>query len=393
MTERRRLSALRSGDGAGEVTNVELFFDLVYVFAATQLSTVLVHHPSASGVIHVAVLLALVWQLWVYTTWALNYLDPNRPPARVMLLVLMLGSLVLSAALPYAFSGHGRLVAITYVSMQAGRVLFVIWMLRGEALRMVFVRILPWTLTSGTLVVVGGLLPATPRALCWALAIALDFAGATVGFAVPGLGRSATTDWTISGTHFAERCQAFVLIALGESIVVIGARLELEHPSTRNVAAFLIAFAGAVALWWIYFDRAAEDSAREIAGSADPGRLARNAFHHVHPLIVGGIIVAAAGAELVLEHLHGAADGGTAALLLGGPALFLLGHAIFKALVWRAVSWPRIAGVAVLAAGGLAARHVSGLVLAGGVLAVLVAVAAGDRVLHPVEASAAADGS
>ena len=383
MTERHRLSVLRDAEGAGRVTNVELFFDLVYVFAVTQLSTVLVHHPSATGVLHVAVLLALVWQLWVYTTWALNYLDPDRPPARVMLLLLMLGSLVLSAALPYAFAGHGRLVAFTYVSMQVGRVLFVIWTLRGEQLRMVFVRILPWTLASSAIVVAGSYLPATPRALCWAAAIAVDFAGSSVGFAVPGMGRSATTDWTISGSHFAERCQAFVLIALGESIVVIGARLELEHPSTRNVVAFAIAFAGAVALWWIYFDRAAEDSARAIATSDDPGRLARNAFHQVHPLIVGGIIVAAAGDELVLEHLHGHLEGTAAALVLGGPALFLLGHAVFKALVWRVVSWPRVAGVAVLAAGGLAARHVSGLVLAGGVLAVLVAVAAADRLGHP----------
>jgi low temperature requirement protein LtrA len=383
VTERPRLSALRSRDGAGEVTNVELFFDLVYVFAATQLSRVLVSDPGPAAMVHVAVLLALVWQIWVYTTWALNYLDPNRPPARMMLLVLMLGSLVLSAALPSAFHGHGRLVALTYVTVQAGRVLFVIWTLRGEQLRMVFVRILPWTLLSGAIVVAGSFLPATPRALCWAAAIALDFAGSAIGFAVPGLGRSATTDWTINGNHFAERCQAFVLIALGESIVVIGSRLELEHPSTRNVVAFVIAFAGAVALWWIYFDRAAEDSAREIAVSSDPGRLARNAFHHVHPLIVGGIIVAAAGDELVLEHLHGHVDGAIAALLLGGPALFLLGHAIFKAMVWRVVSWPRVAGVAGLAAGGLAAPHVSGLVLAGGVLAVLVAVAAGDRFLHP----------
>jgi low temperature requirement protein LtrA len=308
-----------------------------------------------------------------------------------MLLSLMLGSLVLSAALPYAFHGRGLLVAVTYVAMQAGRVVFVIWVLRGEALRMVFVRILPWTLTSGAVVIVGGLLPATPRAVCWALAIAVDFAGSGLGFAVPGLGRSATTDWTISGGHFAERCQAFVLIALGESIVVIGSRLELEHPSARNVIAFVIAFAGAVALWWIYFDRAAGDSARAIAASPDPGRLARNAFHHVHPLIVGGIIVAAAADELVLDHLGHPADRPTAALLLGGPALFLLGHAVFKALVWRAVSWPRLGGVVVLGAGATAAPHVSGLVLAGAVLAVLVAVAAAERMLHPVAASAAAD--
>jgi low temperature requirement protein LtrA len=391
MTERSRVSALRREDRAGHVTNVELFFDLVYVFAATQLSHLLVQHHTAVGALHAAVLLAMVWQIWVYTTWAVNYLDPDRTPARVMLVLLMLGSLVLAAAVPGAFQEHGLLVAVTYVSMQAGRVLFTIWALRGDRLQIVFLRILPWTLTSSAIVIFGATQPAGLRALCWGAAIGIDLVGAALGFFVPGLGRSATTDWTINGNHFAERCQAFVLIALGESIVVIGSRLELEHPSTRSILAFGTAFAGAVALWWIYFDRAAEDSAREIEHSDDPGRLARNAFHYVHPLIVGGIIVVAAADELVLEHLDAPADAPTAWLLLGGAALFLAGHAVFKALVWRAVSWPRVIAVVVIVAGGaLVAPHVTGLTLAAGTVVVLVAVAVADRFLHPVEAAAPA---
>jgi low temperature requirement protein LtrA len=378
-----RGSALREGDV--EVSNVELFFDLVYVFAVTQLSHLLVQHPNGGGVVHAAVLLAMVWQVWVYTTWAINYLDPNRTSARVVLVLLMLGSLVTAAAIPEAFHSRGFLFAGAYVAMQVGRVLYTLWVLRGERLQMVFVRILPWSLTSSAVVLVGAAVPDGWRAAAWAAAIAIDLVGSGIGFWVPGLGRSATTDWTISGNHFAERCQAFVLIALGESIVVIGSRLELHHPTTRNVLAFLAAFAGAVALWWIYFDRAAEDSAREIAGTHDPGRLARNAFHHVHPLIVGGIIVAAAADELVLEHLHHPADAATAWLLVGGVALFLAGHAVFKALVWRAVSWPRVIGALVVLAGGFLAHHASGLVIGVGALGVLVAVALADRVLHPAE--------
>jgi low temperature requirement protein LtrA len=388
MSDRPHVRALRREDGAGEVTNIELFFDLVYVFAVTQLSQLLVHHPDAGGIAHAAVLLAMVWQIWVYTTWAVNYLDPNRTPARAMLLLLMLGSLVLAAAIPQAFHDHGLLVAVTYVAMQAGRVLFTVWALRGERLQIVFVRILPWTLTSSAVVLLGSAAEGGLRTLAWAAAIGIDLVGASLGFFVPGLGRSATTDWTISGSHFAERCQAFVLIALGESIIVIGSRLELDHPSARNLLAFGTAFAGAVALWWIYFDRAAEDSAREIEGSPDPGRLARSAFHYVHPLIVGGIILDAAADERVLDHLDRPADTATTWLLLGGVALFLGGHALFKALVWRAASWPRLIAVLVLGAGGAVAPHVSGLALAVGTLAVLVAVAVADRYLHPVEATA-----
>jgi len=388
MSEGRpHASVLRQGDGAGEVTNIELFFDLVYVFAVTQLSELLVRHHTVAGAVQAGVLLAMVWQIWVYTTWAINYLDPNRSPARFMLVLLMLGSLVLSAALPTAFHGHGLLVATTYVAMQAGRVLFCVWVLRGEQLQIVFLRILPWTLTSSVVVLLGATTGDHMRALLWALAIVIDLVGAAFGFFVPGLGRSATTDWKISGSHFAERCQAFVLIALGESIVVIGTRLDLDHPTWRNSAAFAGAFAAAVTFWWIYFDRAADDSSRAIATSSDPGRLARSAFHYIHPLIVGGIIAAAAADELVQEHLEGHTEPATGWLVLGGTALFLAGHALFKAVVWRVASWPRIVGVIALAGGGLLAPHVTALALGFFTLAVLVAVALADRILHPVEAA------
>jgi low temperature requirement protein LtrA len=108
-------------------------------------------------------------------------------------------------------------------------------------------------------------------------------------------------DWTIEGAHFAERCQAFILIALGESIVVIGASLSgLDTVTGLVVAAFVVAFAGSAALWWIYFDRSAEASARRIAASNDPGRLGRSAYHFIHPIMIAGIIVVAAADEEVL---------------------------------------------------------------------------------------------
>jgi low temperature requirement protein LtrA len=377
-----RPTFLRSGDGADDVTNIELFFDLVYVFAVTQLSSALYHLSTIDGGVQTAVLLVMVWQIWVYTTWAVNYLDPNRTPARAMLVALMLGSLVLAAGIPYAFTHRGLLVATAYVAMQAGRALFVIVALRGERLQIVFVRILPWTITSSAVMLAGAGVDGHAREALWATSVAIDLIGAAIGFYVPGLGRSETTDWTISGSHFAERCQAFVLIALGESIIVIGSRLDVEHVDGHNVATFCTAFVGAVGLWWIYFDRAAEDSAREIETSPDPGRLARNAFHWIHPVIVGGIIVEASAGERLFALPTQRGDATFAWLLLGGIALFLGGHALFKAVVWRRPSWPRLGGIVALAALGAIAPHVTRLTLAVCSVAVIVVVAIVDRLTY-----------
>ena len=377
-----RPSLLRAGDD--RVSSLELFFDLVYVFAVTQLSHLLVSRHSWDGALQAGVLLAMVWQVWVYTTWAINYLHPGRPSVRAMMLTLMLGSLVLSAALADAFTSRGMVVALAYVAMQVGRCLFMIYALRRETLLPTFLRILPWTLLTSVIVIIGATVHDHARAGLWALAVTIDLVAAAFGFWLPGVGRSATSEWTISGSHFAERCQAFVLIALGESIVVTGTRLSaLNRPSAGALTAFVVAFAGSAGLWWLYFDRAAEDSAQVIASSSDPGRLARNAFHWIHPLIVGGIIVAAAADEVVLAHPSARGHLSTSWLVLGGVALYLAGHALFKFVVWGVISWPRVLGVAAALLLLILAPHVSALTLSTLALAVIAGVAIGDRILHP----------
>jgi low temperature requirement protein LtrA len=378
---------VRSAESAGRVTTVELFFDLVYVFAITQLADLLVHHLGLAGVTQAVVLLAMVWQVWVYTTWASNYLDPERQLVRAMLLVLMLASLVFAAALPEAFTTRGALVAAMSVGIQVGRCLFVIYALRGHTLQMAFVRILGWSAGTSVIVLLGLLAHGYVRALLWAMAVGGDLIGAAAGFYLPRLGRSATADWTISGGHFAERCQAFVLIALGESIVVIGTTLaDAEQLGAALVGAFVVAFLGSVALWWVYFDHAAEDSANLIARSPDPGRLARSAFHWTHPVIIAGIVTAAAADDLVLADPGRSGQMSTAWLVLGGTALFLAGHALFKAVLWRIVSWTRVVGVAVLMLLAVLAPHVSALTLTILALAVVAGVALADQLQHRVTA-------
>jgi low temperature requirement protein LtrA len=380
---------LRDRSGNQRVTNIELFFDLVYVFAVTQLSHYLLGEPTIGGAFRTAILLGLVWLAWAYTTWVTNWLDPDQLLVRLLLVALMLVSLAMSAALPRAFGDLGIWVGGAYALMQNGRTAFVLAVLPAGSLRRNYARIQVWCLASGSLAVAGGLAGGHARELLWLLAIGVDVLGGLLGFATPGLGRSRTSEWTIEGGHFAERCQAFILIALGESIVIIGVALSgFTHISGTDIGAFVVAFAGSVALWWLYFDRSADASEEIIASSADPGRIGRTAYHLIHPVMVAGIIVTAAGDEKILTtpSLHTASS---AWLILGGPALFLAGHAAFKYVLWRIVPWTRLVGIAVLALLALAAAALPEIALAGCAAAVVAVVAAADRRPHPAEPTAA----
>jgi len=299
---------------------------------------------------------------------------------RLLLVVLMLISLAMSASLPRAFEDLGLWVGGAYALQQIGRSVFMVIALRGHPLEANFQRILAWCVVSSTLALAGGLAHGNTRILLWLGSVCVDLLGGIVGFATPGLGRSRTSDWTIEGGHFAERCQAFILIALGESIVIIGATLADVKPVTAaSVASFVVAFVGSVALWWLYFDQSAGAAAEMIARSDDPGRLGRSAYHLIHPVMVAGIIVCAAADEKVLADPGAVASTASAWMILGGPALFLAGHAAFKLVVWRALSWPRLAGIAALGLLGLAAGAIPALALSACAAAVVVAVAVSDR--------------
>lgn len=377
------MAVVREGESIGDVTPIELFYDLVYVFAVTQLAELIRGASGVDGVVRTAILLAMVWQVWVYTAWLTNYLDPNHHAIRLLLVLLMLASLVLAADIPHAFDRAGLQVAIIYVLTQLGRSIYAAAGLRGHALRIIFLRLVAWTALGAIPMIAGGLLHGHVREGLWALGVAIELGGAAIGFATPGLGRSKTTEWTIDGAHFAERCQAFVLIALGESIVVSGTTLSgLTHVHASEIVAFGMAFGAVVALWWVYFDRAAADSARVIAESDDPGRLGRSAFHWVHPLIVGGVIVTAAATHEVLAHplAHGSMR--AAWLMIGGTALFLGGHAVFKAVIWRMPNWPRIVAVPALLLLLLLAPHVTSIVLAIPIVLIIAAVIVSDRFAH-----------
>ncbi len=362
----------------GKVTFVELFFDLVFVFAVTQLSHRLLHHLTAAGALETGLLLLATWWVWIFTAWVTNWLDPERTPVRLLLFALMLAGLLFSTALPEAFGESALVMAGAYVAMQVGRSLFMLWALRGPASpgnRRNFQRITLWLATAGVLWIAGALLEQA-RLWLWIAALAVEYTGPATGFRTPGLGRSTVQDWTVEGGHLAERCGLFVIIALGESILVTGATFGEQAWSAAAIAAFAIAFVGSVTLWWIYFDTGAERGSRRIAEDATPGRLARAAYTYCHLPIIAGIIVGAAADELMQAHPLGHAEPAVAACLLGGPALFLLGNILFKRSMAGRLPLSHLVGLGLLGLLSLASDSLAPLWLGGAVTLVLLLVAA-----------------
>ncbi|OFJ47162.1 hypothetical protein BA896_022330 [Janthinobacterium lividum] len=327
----KSLLRTRGGHDSGKVSMIELFFDLVFVFAVTQLSHGLLAHLSAMGWLQTGLLLIAVCWVWIFTSWITNWLDPERIPVRISLFVLMLGGLIMSASIPEAFGTRGLAFAGAYVAMQVGRPLFAWWAVRADtvARRRNFQRIALWAALSGVFWIAGGVASPEQRMFWWGAALLIDLAGPWMQFSLPGLGRSTIADWDIDGSHMAERCALFVIIALGESLLVTGTTFAGLEWTAANWLGFFSALVGSVAMWWLYFDTGAEAGRHRIAHAKDSGSIARKAYTYIHVLIVGGVIVSAVADELALVSPDEASFAGISALL-GGPILYLLGNALFK---------------------------------------------------------------
>src|SRR5690242_17556952 len=206
------------------ITAVKLSSDLVYAFAVTQPAQLILAAPSVGGLARAAFLLLIVWWAWIYTTWMANWFDPASPAVRAVLTGVMLASLLMAAALPDAFGEHGVLFAISYVALQVGRNAAAARLMgRDHPLREVFEGLVGWSAASGVLWLAGAALPGDRRLLLWIPAVVLDLCAPVAGYWLPQRSRALTTDYDIEGGHFTDRCQGFIIIALGESIVVTGA--------------------------------------------------------------------------------------------------------------------------------------------------------------------------
>jgi low temperature requirement protein LtrA len=314
------------------VTYAELFFDLVFVFAVTQISHTLLAHFTPLGVLQVTLLFLAVWWVWVFTSWITNWLNPEKTPVRLLLFAMMLGGLVLSTSIPAAFEARGLWFAIAYAAMQVGKTIF-LWLSTPPSrprTRMNAIRIAAWLSMSAIFWIAGGVMEGQSRLTLWAIALVIEYISPAVRFWIPRYGASSVADWVIEGGHMAERCALFVIIALGESVVVTGATFAELAWSAESLAAFVSVLAGSIAMWWIYFHIGAEAGSEQISRSSEPGRLARLAYTYLHMPIIAGIIVSAVADELVLKHPGGHSDLKTVISAIGGPLLFLFGTVLFK---------------------------------------------------------------
>ena len=371
------------------VTNVELFFDLVFVFAVTQLSHSLLAHLTLEGAVHAIVLMLAVWWAWVYTAWVTNWLHPDNLTVRGMLFVLMGLGLVLSTSAPQAFDARAVPFALAYVSFQVGRSLFMLWAGWADpTIRRNFLRISAWLIVAGLFWLAGAFAGADLRLPLWGVALAIEYLGPATAFWIPVLGRTPTTHWDVEGGHMAERCGLFIIICLGESVLVTGATFSAGLWDPAPVAAFVAGLACSIAMWWIYFNAHADAAAHAIEESSDPGRIARHAYTYAHIPIVAGIIVTAAGDELAVAHPLGHADPAAIGLILGGPALFLAGGLWFKHSIFKVMSAPRAGGLALLAAAALVSPRLTPLALSAVATAVLGLVATWETLSRPQGAAA-----
>jgi low temperature requirement protein LtrA len=349
---------------------LELFFDLVFVFAITQVTTLLLEDSSAGGFARAALVLFLVWWAWGGYAWMTNAIDIDSLGVRVAFLAGTAGSFFVALAVPHAFDREGAWFAVPFVFVRVLHVALYTWGLRTDPAHQAAIKQLaPWFLVAPAFVLAGGLVDDPGRTGLWAASIAIDVAGAL------SVGRAG---FRVSPAHFAERYGLFVIIALGESIVAIGAGAAgLERDFTFAVAV-AVAFGGAAALWWAYFDvpaRAAE-RALHAAPPAQRGPLARDVFSIFHyPIVLGIIFFAVAAKKTLADPAAPLSAAGRWALGLG-VALYLTGFVLGRYRSLRRVAWERGAGaaaafVAVLLLDGLAAVALLAVVV--GVLTLAVA--------------------
>jgi len=347
------------------VTYAELLFDLVFVFAVTQVSHTLLAHFTPLGAAQTTLLMLSVWWVWVYTSWVTNWLNPELTLVRILLFLLMLGGLVLSTSIPLAFDSRGLWFAIAYAAMQVGRTIF--WLLstprQRTAARMNAIRILVWLSTSAIFWIAGGIMQGQERLVLWVVALAIEYVSPVVRFWIPKYGASTVADWYVEGGHLAERCAGFIIIALGESMVVTGATFADLKWTFEVVAAFLSAFLAALAMWWLYFHKGAEAGSELISNSSEPGRLARLAYTYLHLPIVAGIILSAVADDVVLQYPAGHSDVRVVVSAVGGPMLFLVGTILFKQVIRGWLQLSHGAGIVALGVLGWFGKELSPLML------------------------------
>jgi low temperature requirement protein LtrA len=325
--------------GAGEqeqsVTPLELFFDLVFVFTFTQVSSFLSHHLTWVGLAQGAVLLGVLWWAWVCYSWLTGAVDAEEVmPARLVILTAMAAMLIVALAVPDAFGDDAILFGLAYIVVRLLHVILYIVVGPSET-RTAVRRVVPGFLGGPALLVVAGFFDGSVQAALWVLAIIIDY-GIVFVRGVEG--------FHVHVGHFVERHRLIMIIALGESLVAIGIGAEGTPLTPMVVGAALLGIVLVIALWWLYFDYivlAAENRLSKETGTAQTV-LARDSYSYIHLLIVGSIIFVALGIEQTIGHVGEPLGVIPAIVFCGGCGLYLFGHNAFRFRDHRTVSYLRL---------------------------------------------------
>jgi low temperature requirement protein LtrA len=317
-----RLSAtLREGE---RVTPLELFFDLVFVLAFTQCTALMSHHPTWEGLVQGLLVLGMLWWAWVGYSWLTSVIDPEEGAVRLVIFGAMASLLIVSLSVPEAFDDLALVFALAFGAVRIAHIgLFMLASPEDDSLRHSVLTLAASTAVAVTLLVLASFFDGAAQGALWALALFLDMAGPYF-FGAEG--------WKLVPEHFAERHGLIVIIALGESIVAIGIAAAGEL-SLGIGAAAVLGVALAAGMWWIYFDVVAIVSARRLS-DAKPGRerneMARDSYSYLHLLLVAGTVLVALGLKKTIGHFDDHLHAVPAFALLGGLALYLLGHVAFR---------------------------------------------------------------
>jgi low temperature requirement protein LtrA len=316
------------------VAPLELFFDLVFVFALTQVTALMSTDPSWTTLGQGMLVLAALWWAWGAYAWLTNYIAAEEDRERLLMLTVMGAFLVTALAVPGAFGDDALVFAIAYATARWLHI-FIFAEANddvdaGDAIR----RLARTAVPAPALLIGAAFLDGTPQALVWILALTTDFAGPFV-FGVRG--------FRVSPGHFAERFALIVIIALGESIVAIGTGLHGELDLGTVVAA-LLGLVLAFGLWWAYFDVVAVVSERHFREARGEHRLriARDSYSYLHLPMIAGIVLVALGVKKTLAHVDEPLDTIPALAMFGGIALYYAGHVGFRLRNVHSINRPRL---------------------------------------------------
>ncbi|MFU8871535.1 low temperature requirement protein A [Micromonospora sp. SL4-19] len=373
-----RPALVRDPDAPRRVTLLELFFDLVYVVALALISRHLITEVSWERAFQSLLLLMAIWWTWAITTLVTDMYDPQRPEIKLLIAVVMFGALLMTTAIPEAFEARGLVFAGTYVAIHLGRGLFLMPTARHrpQAQRRA-ARIFLWFSVSAIPWLIGGVVHGYARETLWALALGIDYLGFRLAYPVPGLGVVPEAQRTVTAEHLSERYQQFFIVALGDAILVTGTMFSLHHSEGENIGAFAVAFVSTLLLWRIYVHKSGELLPSAISRARRPSRFLVTA-PYTHLLMVAGVVTTAAGFDLVLHEPTGRTPPAWAAIILGGPTIFLAGRAAFEYEVFSRVSLSRPGGLLALLTIAPAVLFVPPFFAAFGAMLVLAGVAVAD---------------